>query len=133
MNTLQQVTYVYNLVGFFFSLSLNRANLACAVIRDTVSDHLLVISACGVTSSGISDNIVEQWDLTTWDTAVLPYTCPPGVEYFDSGTYYNLDCPVPSNRFPVLSVFCQPNILTIPWCRVQMRIVFAPYIIVNVP
>ena len=79
---------IYNLVGFFFSLRSNRANLACAVIRDTVSDHLLVISACGVTSSGISDNIVEQWDLTTWDTDVLPYTCPPGVEYFDSGTYY---------------------------------------------
>jgi len=66
------------------SLSSDRANLACAVIRDSQSDHPLVISACGLGPLGQAENVVEKWDLTTWDIQVLPHTCPAGVDYFDS-------------------------------------------------
>ena len=38
---------------------------------------LLVISACGIGDSGTED-VVEKWDLVTWETTVLPWTCPPG-------------------------------------------------------
>ena len=30
------------------------------------------------------DDGVEKWDLTTWETEILPWTCPTGVDYFDA-------------------------------------------------
>jgi len=57
--------------------------LACATIKDPQSDHSIVISACGTDESGPQD-VVEKWDLATWDTTVLPWTCPPDVDYFDA-------------------------------------------------
>ena len=58
-------------------LRIDRAYLACANIKDPLSDHSIVISACGIGESG-PENVVEKWDLVTWETTVLPWTCPPG-------------------------------------------------------
>lgn len=66
-----------------FRLPTERSNLACAVIQDDQSDHSIVISACGTGASG-PETVVEKWDLTTWETSILPYTCPSGVDFFDS-------------------------------------------------
>ena len=56
---------------------MDRSNLACATIKDSNSDHPIVISACGVGPDGV-ETTVEKWDLATWDTEVLPFTCPMG-------------------------------------------------------
>jgi len=61
------------------SLRVDRANLQCAKIQDSTSEHPIVISACGIGPDGV-ENVVEKWDLYTYETEVLPFTCP--VDYF---------------------------------------------------
>ena len=63
---------------------MDRANLECAVIKDSTSGHPVVISSCGMGPNGV-ENVMEKWDLYTWETEVLSHTCPTGVDYFDSG------------------------------------------------
>jgi len=65
------------------SLRVDRANLECAVIKDSTSGHPVVISSCGMGPNGV-ENVMEKWDLYTWETEVLSHTCPTGVDYFDS-------------------------------------------------
>jgi len=70
-------------------LKIDRAYHTCAVIKDPISDHSVVISACGFSkpyplSDTGPDDGVEKWDLTTWETEILPWTCPTGVDYFDT-------------------------------------------------
>ena len=38
---------------------------------------------CPLLDTGPDDG-VEKWDLTTWETEILPWTCPAGVDYFDA-------------------------------------------------
>ena len=70
-------------------MRVDRANLQCSKIQDSTSEHPIVISACGIGPDGV-ENVVEKWDLYTYETEVLPFTCP--VDYFSGGTqkYYFL-------------------------------------------